>query len=81
MNKEDKIIKKLIEHDERFDEIEEKMMTEFGKVNKTLDGIVNIVERLDQERIFTNKWIKRIEAEVVQHSKDIKKIKQKLKIA
>ena len=80
---EDKVIQKLLEHDERFDRIEKNMVTktEIGGITDTLEEIVTIVKRLDQERIFTAEWVKRIEREVEQHSREITKMKQVLKIA
>lgn len=80
---EDKIIQKLIEHDEQFEDLK-------GKINdlptrqeflQKEDEIIKILNRLDQERIFTMQAIKRIEVEVEQHSQEIKQIKQQLKLA
>ena len=80
---EDKIIQKLLEHDERFDKIDEEMVkkTDIREVMNTLEEVATIVKRLDQERIFTTEWIKRIEEKVEQDSLEIVKIKQVLKIA
>lgn len=39
--------------------------------NTTMDEVVTIVRRLDQERLFTAEWIKRIEA-------DVQRVKQHL---
>ncbi|OGY41764.1 MAG: hypothetical protein A2Y82_02710 [Candidatus Buchananbacteria bacterium RBG_13_36_9] len=77
---EDKIIQKLLEHDDRFEKLEGKMDENFRKVNDTLESIVTIVQRLDQERIFTAEWVKRIEKEVEDHTKEIKDMKLKLNI-
>ena len=55
---EDKIISKLIEHDRKLDEVVTK--SEFNdfkdKVLTGQDKMMNILERLDQERIFTTAW-------------------------
>ena len=72
---------KLLEHDEQFSKIREEMAEGFRKVTNTLEGIVTIVQRLDQERIFTVQWVRRIEDEVRQNSMEIIKMKQVLKIA
>lgn len=79
----DEIIKKLIEHDEQLDRIADRL-----SVTATIEDVANrhdeamtILKRLDQERIFTSEWVKRIEKEVEQHSKEIFRIKQQLKIA
>ncbi len=79
---EDKIISKLIEHDRKLDEVVTK--SEFNdfkdKVLTGQDKMMNILERLDQERIFTTAWVGRIEKEVEEHTREIKNIKQALKI-
>lgn len=79
---EDKIISKLIEHDKKIDEVVTK--TEFAefrdKVLTGQDRMMNVLERLDQERIFTTAWVGRIEKEVEEHTREIKNIKQALKI-
>lgn len=46
-----------------------------------LDEIVTTVRRLDQERVFTFEYIKRVEAEVDKNRKDIDHIKDILKIS
>jgi hypothetical protein len=79
---EDKIIKKLIDHDARFDRIEERLdgfvtKTDF---NNRSDQMMVILKRLDQERVFTSEWIKRIESEVAQHTKEIGQLKENLGI-
>lgn len=45
-----------------------------------LDRQMVILQRLDQERIFTAEWIKRLEREVAEHDQEIKRIKQLLKV-
>ena len=76
MNNEDKIISKLLD-------IEERMATkdDVAEIKKTvdhhtqiLDELSVILQRLDQERIFTQEWVKRIEA-------DVNKIKLQLNIS
>lgn len=111
MKNDEKIIKKLVEHDERFDRIDkrltrhtekflehdeqlefikENMATkeEMGEIKISLDKVLEIATRLDEERLATYQWIKRIETGVEQHGKElekqkaeIKKIKLKLKVA
>ena len=92
----DKIIKKLIEHDAQFERIEKKLVNHdewFEKIEKRLnqtvtkeeylsgqDEIMKILERLNQERIFTNEWIKRTEKQIEQNREDIIKIKQVLNL-
>ncbi len=73
---EDKILQKLAEHDARLDRLEEKMdqMVTKDEFNAKMDKVLTILGRLDQERIFTQEWIHRIEA-------DVEKIKRQLHIA
>ena len=59
---EEKIIKKLFEHDDRFEFLKKNIDGGFSKITETLEDITTIVKRLDQERIFTAERIKRIEA-------------------
>ncbi|MBX4204970.1 MAG: hypothetical protein KW788_02130 [Candidatus Doudnabacteria bacterium] len=80
---EDKAIKKLIDHDSHFDKIENRLdeMVTKSEFNTRLDEMMVILKRLDQERVFTTEWIKRIESEVEQHTKDLGKLKEHLGIA
>jgi len=50
---EDKIIKKLLEHDDRFEKIDEKIDDFRREVLTGQEEMVTILQRLDQERIFT----------------------------
>ncbi len=59
----------LSEHDEK--------LTNIATV---LDGAMTILQRLDQERIFTIEWVRRIEKEVDSHREEINRIKLQLKI-
>lgn len=76
MNNEDKIIQKLVEIDTKMDSLATKK--ELGifraEMLDVLDKQGVILQRLDQERLFTIEWIKRIEA-------DVAKIKQHLQLA
>jgi uncharacterized protein YjgD (DUF1641 family) len=57
---EDKVLQKLIEHDERLDRIEENMATKADtrSITGTMDEMMVILKRLDQERVFTVEWIR-----------------------
>ena len=63
---EDKIIQKLLEHDERLQLISENMATkaDLREVIAGQDKMIGILKRLDQERVFTTEWIRRIEKDV-----------------
>jgi len=73
---ENKVIQKLIEHDEQLADIKEKMadVVTVDAFNSRMDKAMVILERLDQERVFTVEWIRRTEG-------DVEKIKRKLHIA
>lgn len=63
---EDLVIKKLLEHDERLQRIEETMATK-DNIRGLLDGqdqMMVILKRLDEERVFTYEMVKRIEGRV-----------------
>ena len=62
----DKIIEKLIEMDQKIDDIRSDMATkiDINELRTVLNNQGVILQRLDQERIFTLERIKRIEADV-----------------
>ncbi len=77
---EEKIIKKLFEHDDEFVAVNKKI-DDFRR--ETLNGqeqMITILKRLDQERIFTAEWIRRIETDVEVNKEEIIKMKQLLKV-
>lgn len=63
---EDKIIKKLIELEERVDACatNERVDRLEERIMNVLDGHTVILQRLDQERVFTNERIGRIETDI-----------------
>ena len=77
---EDRIINKLIEIDLKVSKMQEKMVTKEelrifkDEVNTQFDQQSVILKRLDEERLFTVEWIRRIES-------DVEKIKSRLQIA
>lgn len=77
----DKIFEKLMEHDDRFDQIEENFNQKFDQVLTVLDKAMVILQRLDQERLFTFEVIKRMQKDIENQQKQINKVKQILKIA
>jgi len=83
MNNEDKILQKLFEHDSLLVEVVTK--SEFhdfkNQVYHAQDEMLTMLRRLDEERIFSAAWVKRVEAEMETHRKDIAKIKEALKIS
>lgn len=82
---ETKILQKLIEHDAKLDQIEDRFngiatKEDIHQINNSLDKAMVILQRLDQERIFTQEWIRGVEGEVERHSQEIQQIKQNLHI-
>jgi translation initiation factor 2 alpha subunit (eIF-2alpha) len=67
----ERITEKLLEHDDKFEQLGNKIDDKFVKVYDTLENITTIVKRLDQERIFTAEWVKRIEDRVEQTEKNV----------
>lgn len=77
---EDLILKKLLEHDEKFNKIDSRF-DELGMKNlEDKDEILTILRRLDEERVFTGSWMDTIEKKVEVHDEDIRKIKEKFAI-
>lgn len=55
-----------------------------GKHNEILDRldeIVTVVKRIDQERVFTFKYVKRLETDVDKNSREIERMKDVLKMS
>ena len=73
---EDRIIEKLLEHDGRLDHINEKLvkLDTLDVIMSGQDRMIRILERVDQERVFTNEKIKHLET-------DLESIKLRLQIA
>jgi len=78
---EDEIVKKLLEHDEKFAEIRREISDLRRDTLQGQDEMIGILRRLDQERIFTTEWVKRIESEVEKQKSEISRIKEILKIS
>jgi len=70
----DKIIKKLIDHDEEFVRVRDEMKQYHNEVLDRLDSIMVIVQRLDQERLFTFEIVKRMQKDIENQQKEINKV-------
>lgn len=62
--------------DARFDRVERRIDNCVTKdeFHSRMDEVVTILRRLDQERVFTTEWIRRIES-------DVDRVKKQLKLA
>lgn len=77
---EDKIVKKLLEHDEEFAAIRQEIADLHRETLQGQDEMIGILRRLDQERIFTTEWIRRNEIEAQKQQSEVLKLKEFLKI-
>ncbi|MBI5135421.1 hypothetical protein HZA86_04295 [Candidatus Uhrbacteria bacterium] len=80
---EEKIIQKLIDHDEQLQFIRENMATSNDVRNMTgiLEGIATITQKIQEDHTFGIEWIKRLQTPVERQEEDIRKIKMQLQIA
>ena len=77
----ERVITKLLDHDKRFENIEDQIAASRRETLTQGEEMMTILKRLDQERIFTASWIRRIEEEVEEHRTAITVIKKQLAIA
>ncbi len=77
MNLEDKIIQALVELKEEVRSVaveQSEMKKDIRNIYTQLDQQSVILKRLDEERVFTIEWVRRIEA-------DVERIKTRLQVA
>lgn len=60
--------------DSRLGELEGRIIAKMDSMMTIMDGMSTILQRLDQERVFTVEWIRRVES-------DVNRIKAHLKLA
>ena len=77
----DKIIEKLLQHDEEFKSLRQEMRDGFNKVNDVLEELVTIVKKILEDHAFALEWLKRLQDQVEKQEQEIIKIKQQLKLA
>ena len=72
----DFIARKVLEHDDRLDRIEENMATkaDIDRLMNTLDTLVGLFTKTDQELIFMGERVKRVEEKTEKNTKDISQI-------
>ena len=78
----EKIMIKLLDHDDQLQDLRENMFTkqDARQLFDILDKHTSILMRLDQERIFTNVAIKRLEEGLKSRQLEINMIKKHLKL-
>jgi len=76
---EGKIIQKLLDHDEQFENIKTGILQLRSELINGQEEMITILKRLDEERIFTAEWIRRVEHEV--EALKTTRVKNGLKIA
>jgi chromosome segregation ATPase len=87
----EKISVKLIEHDELLKPLCEDvktLKTDIKNIANNQEQMITILKRLDEDRIFTHEWVRRLEKDVEdtkaktqEHEVEIKKMKTQLNIA
>lgn len=76
---EEKIIEMLLKHDNDIEHIKENMSTkeDVRGINDTLDKIVQLVQKKDQESTLQSYRLKEVTDVLEKHGRDIERIKEK----
>lgn len=79
----ERIINKLIDHDERFNRVEERMATreDIRAIMDTLEGIASVTKHTQEELAFAVAWIKRLQTTSDVHDNEIHRLKIKIGLA
>ena len=79
----DMIAQRVVSHDERLERIEENMATkdDLSQVYQTLDEILGVVKKTDQEITMMNSRVSRTEDQVEINTNDITKMKPMIGLA
>jgi hypothetical protein len=67
--------------DNKIENLGQNILIYKDEISVGMDKQMEILQRLDQERIFTNETIKRMQKEMEAHEQQLQKIKKHLKIA
>jgi chromosome segregation ATPase len=72
----------VIKHTEAIEQLptRSELDNRFNNLTSYQDKMMSIMERLDQERLFTFEAVKRLEVDVERNNKEIKRIKEILKV-
>ena len=76
----DRIVIQVIENSEQIGEMvtRAEFNGRFDEVMRSLDALMAVFPRVDEERVATTAWIRRVEGDVDTNKSDIKRIKTKL---
>jgi seryl-tRNA synthetase len=76
----DRIVIQVIENSEQIGEMvtRAEFNERFDEVMRSLDALMAVFPRVDEERVATTAWIRRVEGDVDTNKSDIKRIKTKL---
>jgi seryl-tRNA synthetase len=76
----DRIVIQVIENSEQIGEMvtRTEFNERFDEVMRSLDALMAMFPRVDEERVATTAWIRRVEGDVDTNKSDIKRIKTKL---
>ncbi len=83
---EDKVIQKLLEHDDRFERMEQKLENtatrdELREIKTILESVAVDVKKIREDHLFVLEWMKRLQDKVDQQEEEIRRIKMQLKMA
>ena len=73
--------KKLLEHDDRFDSLENQIKQSEDRIMGKIDQVLGVVNKLDQERYASIFRMDHMQEEIDDNKKEIKIVKKVLKIA
>jgi len=79
---EQKVINKLLEHDDRFDRIERNLASkdDVRQMTDLLEGIATVCKNIQEDHTFAMEWVKRLQSQVERQEEDIRQIKLRLQI-
>ena len=80
---EELVIKKLLEHDDRLQRIEEHMATkdDIRHLTDILEGIATMCKKIQEDHVFAIEWLKRLQTQFDRQEEDIRQIKMRLQMA
>ena len=69
-------VKKLLDHDLRFDRIEERMATkdDIAELKQMMEKLTTMVAKIQEDQLFAIEWLKRMQDQVDKQAEDIRQI-------